>query len=309
MQHAPGAPSKADAANLTLGICLAAAAAIGLGCAIALSRLAFEGGTNALTVSSTRAVGVVLLTGMLILGTRRRLRIRHDLLPDVFGMGLLVAYMFFGNIAAVQYIPVGMAALLFFIYPPLVAVIMVVWFGGRSSWVKAFAIAGAFAGLALALGVLSSREGTQLRWEGVALSLSTGVATAVNAVWLSQRLRHIDPLVLTFHMGWIAAIALLTLLAFSGGPIAPQTASGWAGAISVVALQMCCVPMYFASIQHAGPETSTMVTNVQPVASILVAYLLYAELLSLSQLLGAALVIGGILLMQWEDWRARRKAG
>jgi drug/metabolite transporter (DMT)-like permease len=44
---------------------------------------------------------------------------------------------------------------------------------------------------------------------------------------------------------------------------------------------------------------------LQPVASIALAYFLYAEILSPLQGLGGAMVIGGILLMQW--WQTRRR--
>lgn len=288
--------------NLALGIFLAAASAIGLGCAVAFSRMAYEGGTNALTVAAVRSLGVIVLTGGAVAFSARRFRLEGTRFSDLLGLGLLLAYMFWGNIAAVQYISVGLAALLFFVYPPVVALVMVLAFGARFSILKLVAIVSAFAGLALALGVTL----TGLRFEGVALSLSAGIACAAHAIWVGQRMRAADPLVLTFHMSWIAAMVLWIALASQGGPVAPSSASGWFGASAVVALQVLCVPMYVASIRHAGPETSTMVTNVQPVASIVAAYLLYAELMTPWQGLGAAMVIGGIVLTQLADRRLAR---
>ena len=288
--------------NRALGIVLAAAASIGLGTAVAMSRMAYEGGANALSIASVRSIGVVLLIGALLLIRGRRLQLASWQIPHVLGLGLLLAFMYYGNIAAVQYIPVGMAALLFFIYPPLVALILVVGFGARFSVAKAAAAIGAFSGLGLALGV----SFTDLRWEGICLSLGAGCATAINAVWIGQKLRAVDALVLTFHMGWISAIVLWTALLATGGVVAPVTASGWFGATAVILLQMCCLPMYFASIQHAGAQTATMVTNIQPLASIAAAYALYAEVLSPLQGLGAILVIGSIALMQLDDGRASR---
>ena len=46
-----------------------------------------------------------------------------------------------------------------------------------------------------------------------------------------------------------------------------------------------------------------MLNNLQPVTSVLMAYFLFAELLSSVQIVGGAMVLGGILLMQWQDRR------
>ena len=288
-----------------LGYVLAVGASVGLGLAVALSRMAYEGGTDALSIANVRATGVVILVAFLLLVTRRPIRIAKKLIPHVIGLGLLLAYMFYGNIAAVQYIPVGMAALILFLYPPMVAIILVIGFGARFSLLKLVAVLGAFVGLAIALGVSMSG----LRWEGVVLSLTAGLATACNAVWIGQWLRRVDPLVLTFHMGWIAAAALWVVSLAGGGLTPPQSTAGWLAAAGVVVFQVCCVPMYFASIRHAGPQTATMVNNLQPIISVIAAYVLYGELLSLWQGFGGLMVIGGILLMQWDEKRWQAATG
>jgi drug/metabolite transporter (DMT)-like permease len=49
-----------------------------------------------------------------------------------------------------------------------------------------------------------------------------------------------------------------------------------------------------------------MLNNLQPVASIFGAIFLFQEFLTVERLMGAAMVLGGILLMQWSDSRAKR---
>ena len=266
--------------------------------------MAYEGGTNALSIAGVRAIGVSVLMAAILVANRKSLRIQARYTWHVIGLGLLLAFMFYGNIAAVQYIPVGVAALLLFINPPVVAIIMVVGFRARFSGLKALTVLGAFSGLGLTLGV----SFTGLRWEGVALATTTGLAVAVNAVWISQWLRQVDSVLLTFHISWVSAVALWIVMLAAGGPTLPVTDGGWIGALAVVALQVCCLPMYFASLKHAGAESATMVTNVQPVASVVAAFLLYAELLSGWQTVGGLMVIGCIVLMQWDEKRAGQSA-
>ena len=84
-----------------------------------------------------------------------------------------------------------------------------------------------------------------------------------------------------------------------------MSADGWLGAGAVVVCQVIGAPMYFASLRPAGAEAASMITNVQPIASIGLAYLLYHEVLTWEQGLGGFMVLGGIILMQWDEHRPR----
>ena len=99
------------------GYLFAVASSIGLGLAVAASRAAWEGGTTPLSVASVRAVALVLLLWALCRASGRSLRLpRRDLL-GCLGLGVLAAQMFYGNIGAVETIPVGLAALCFLSIP------------------------------------------------------------------------------------------------------------------------------------------------------------------------------------------------
>jgi DME family drug/metabolite transporter len=265
--------------------------------------MAYEGGTNALSVSSVRSTGVVVLTLAVCVLTGRRIQIAGGRALDILGLGLLLAIMFYANIAAVQFIDVSLAALLFFIYPPLVVVLVMCTSRGPFPMVKLTSAMVAFGGLAVALGVSVGVVDPR----GVVLGLSAGVACAVNAVWIGRRMQDVDPLVLTFLMSVVATAVILLVTWSTDAFVLPQTASGWTGAIGVVTLQCCCVPMYFAAIRYAGPEMATMLTNVQPITSIFAAYLLYSEAMTGLQYTGAVMVLMGIWIMQWQDMRNRAR--
>ena len=286
----------------TVGAILAIAAAVGLGLAVAVSRYAYLGGTNGLTVATIR--GVVALAGLaaFCLLTRRELRLPFRLWAHCAGLGVLMSIMFYGNVGSVQYISVGLAALLFFTYPPIIVVISAALLRERVSAMKALAVVTAFVGLALMLGV--SLESVDPR--GVVLSLAASVCCAWNAVWLARKVSHLDAIVVTFHMATVAALVLICVSLVSGSLQLPTAPVGWAGTFGVVALQASSLPLYFVAIPKIGAMKSGMLTNVQPVVSIVAAFLLFGEVLNAVQLLGGALVLAGIWLMQWHDSRAAR---
>ena len=285
------------------GFALALAATVGLGLAIAVARIAFEGGTNGQSVALVRAWFVVALVGTWCLVSGRSLRVDRRAWLNCLGLGLLLAHMFFGNIGAVQFIPVGVAALLFFVYPPLVSVFTALldrrWPGG----LRLAAFLTAFAGLAVMLG-----DGLgNLDPRGLLLGLSAGVACAVNVTWIGRAMGGRDPLVIMFHMALVAALALSVVVPATTGLTEPVTTAGWLGALGVILLQGCSIPLYFASISKIGAETSALLNNLQPVTSILAAYLLFGEAMTAVQGLGAMLVLGGIVAAQLSN-RVRRQS-
>lgn len=289
--------------NDRLGLVLAVTAASGLGLAVAVSRLAYDGGTNGLTVAMTR--GVVLVIGLFcfcrLTGRKLRMPLRDHM--HCLGLGVLMAVMFYGNVGSVEFISVGLAALLFYTFPPIVAAIQLIIVREPVPLAKIAAIAIAFAGLAIMLGASLSNSNPL----GVTLALGAALAAAWNSVWVMRKLKHRDPLVLTFNMAVIAAVLLCLVTIGSGQVQTPDMPVGWLGLVLVVVLQASSIPLYFLAIPRIGALKSAMVSNVQPVVSIVAAYVLYRELLSPPQFVGGAMVLGAVWLMQRFDRKRRQR--
>lgn len=283
------------------GYIAAIACSLGLGLAVAVARLAFEGGTNGVSVAVLRAWLLVGMVGIFCLASRRGLRLPWRQWRHCLWLGLLMSMMFYGNIAAVQYIPIGLAALLFFTYPSMVAVgtALVEWRLPVASRLLALGVA--FAGLALMLGVSLDA----IHPLGVMLSLGAALTTAINVIGSARVLPTGDRWVMFWHMALIAALTLLAIGIGRDALVLPVTPAGWGGMIGVAVVQAASIPLFYVALGAIGPEKSTMFNNLQPVVSIMAAYLIFGELLSPAQLAGACLVIGGIALMQWFDLRRR----
>ena len=102
-----------------------------------------------------------------------------------------------------------------------------------------------------------------------------------------------------------ATVTILARLRASADPsVLPVNAAGWGGLLGVAALQSGLAPVYFAGVARIGALKSGMLANIQPVTSIVAAFLLFGEWLTPVQLLGGAMVIAGILIMQRHDARA-----
>jgi drug/metabolite transporter (DMT)-like permease len=284
-----------------IGTVFALVGSIGLGSAIAIARIAYDEGANGLSIAFPRAwLLVFLLLGFCELTGRRLTMSFKSWLACLFP-GLLLSHMFYGNIAAAEFIPAAVAALLFFIFPPLVTIINAAVDRRPPSPIKLGATLIAFAGLAVMLGVSLD----DLDWRGVALGLSAGVFCSINITWVARKLSHIDPVVSMTHMALVAAVVLTGATLFFGGAPLPSGGSGWAALLAAAAIQASCIPLFYIVLPVIGPERMGILSNIQPVATIIVAYLALGEALRPMQFLGAMMILGGILLMQYAAKRER----
>ena len=290
------APDPTDGA----GIAYALAAAVAFGLAIAISRYAYDNGSNGFTVASFRSCVATLVVLALCLATGRDMRVTWREWLHLTGLGVLLSVLFYGNVGAVEYISVGLTALLVFTYPTIIATMEAVLTRTMPAPAKAIALVAAFAGLFLMLGV-SFGSSHPL---GIALALAAAFAAASNAVWYARAVRHVDIVVATLHMTIAATVTVLVVSVLNGSFALPVNATGWAGLLGVAALQSGLAPAYFAGIARIGALKAGMLGNIQPVTSIVAALALFGEWLTPVQLLGGATVIAAILIMQRHDARA-----
>jgi drug/metabolite transporter (DMT)-like permease len=283
-----------------LGIALSLTAAIGFGFAVAFARYAYDGGTNGFTLASLRACFATFVLLVICRATGRDVCVGARDWLQLTGLGLLISILFYGNVGAVEFISVGLTALLVFTSPIVTAVLQAILDRTLPAPAKVLALLVAFAGLFLMLGVSFVSSDPR----GIALALAAGIAAAGNAVWYGRTMRHLDIVVATLHMTVAAMVSVGVLAIASGECVLPVTASGWGGFAAVVLLQSLGAPIYFAAIRRIGAVKAGVLSNIQPLTSIVAAYLLFGELLSGAQLAGGALVIAGIVLMQRHDAQA-----
>lgn len=278
-----------------------------LGTAVTVSRFAYLADASGIVVTLFRGVFMVLVLGVGLKLSGHRWPLPKRLVPLAMLNGLLMAIMTYGNIGAVEFISIGLAALLFFTFPIMIAVIVLAFRIEKVNPIKLLAITVAFIGLAIVLNASISA----VDWRGPALSLTAAAATAINAVLFARYFKTINVFITTFHFSVYALISLSLFALFmsytSIGEVRPPlTLSGWMGALGVGVLQGIGTPMYLYAILKIGALKTGMVTNIQPLTSVTEAWVIFDEVLSLVQALGGVLVIASIAVMQWADLRREK---
>ena len=285
--------------NILLGAALAGAAGIGFAANSTAAKLAYEGGSNPLTYLSLRSAlaAALVLTIILVLGRSTKMPWRRRL--AAIGLGAILAVYSYGLLAAIQFIPVALAVLIFYTFPLLTSIYM--WVSGRErpTWLSVGAILVAFFGLALALDVTSG----QLNLEGVALAIMAALGITVVVVLNNRLVGTDDSRPITLHM-MLSAMTLFVVITLVLGDFAlPQTGLGWTGILVGTSAYAFAIVTIFIAMSYAGAVPAALSLNLEPVASMFFGFVILGQTLSALQISGAALVIAAVLSVRLADIR------
>ena len=251
-----------------------------------------------LAFNAARMLLASLALGGMVLATRRRVS-RADLtallLLGVLGNGVY-QYLFVQGVALTR---AGNAALVLAATPAFVALI------GRLRGVErirargAVGIAMSVAGIGLIVFSTSRThtEGASVR--GDLLVLGACVAWALYTVLLKPYTERVDGVTLSAAT-MVGGTVPLTLVALPSLAAAPWATLGWAGGGAILYSGLGALVLaylfWYRGVRQLGPTRTAMYANLQPVIALLVAWAVLAETPTLFQLLGAALILAGLLL-------------
>jgi drug/metabolite transporter (DMT)-like permease len=209
-----------------------------------------------------------------------------------------------------QYVPSGLAAVLFGVMPLYSAVLASVALTGEPLRARLLAgIAVALAGLSLAFG--ESLELGHSRWAlAAAIACAAApLASAVGTVAIKRRGGALDAIVLN---GWamLAGGGLLLVVSASAEAWVVTWSGEAVGSIAYLALVGSAVPFVTLTIllRELPAVTVSYITLLLPFGALAFGGAMYDEHITLPALGGAALVASGLVVAQWPARRRARAA-
>lgn len=216
-------------------------------------------------------------------------------LAGLSSMYMLAALLLFW---AFSHLPSGVAATLQFLYPVMVMLIMVGFFGERFVCTTFLAILLSIAGV----GMLSSgggAEGKALNWLGVGMMLLSALCNALYIVGLQiARIPNASGLMLTFYV--MLCSALLSLAnALGSGSFQLLTRPQDMGMAVLLALITAVISNWtlILAIQHIGSTLASVLGVLEPLTAVLVGILVFGEPFSPALAGGVSLIIAAVLLV------------
>jgi drug/metabolite transporter (DMT)-like permease len=91
----------------------------------------------------------------------------------------------------------------------------------------------------------------------------------------------------------VAAAAALALAVPFHAPRLPAGATGWAATLAIgLVCTVLAILAFFAGLKRVGPATASILSTLEPVVTVLLAWIVLDETLSVMQLAGGAMVLG-----------------
>ena len=267
------------------------------------ARLAFDSGAGVMLAVLFRSGLTLLVLGGLLLVQRQSWRLpagrgRWQLL-----LGLLIAIQSLCLYSAVARIPVALALLVANVFPILLA--LLTWMlGGPAPGRRTALLMGLILfGLVLALNVPVLLGGAPIDGDwllGVILAFC-GACAFASALWITDHKLGAVPGALRSGMTMLIVFGASALVGVADwvpdGLALPAQSSGWLALIALAALYGTGFSLLFVLFPRLDMAHNTPVLNIEPVASLLLGWLMLDQMLAPIQLLGGALVLAGIVLL------------
>jgi drug/metabolite transporter (DMT)-like permease len=314
-----------DRARLT-GVALVVMSAVAFGSGGLFARPVYAAGVDWLTLMAWRFAIAGALSWVVLLANpaaRRALRAipRRTLLAT---MGLGAWYLsntatYYAGIAEVD---LSLAALIVYVYPPVVAVLALKLgrpLEGRRAWT---ALGIAVAGVLLAVGGIDASTAPPL--DALLLILASPLLYAgwiILAARVSGETRErtghgseagADASVAGAVMLTTTGVAYWVICLGTAHPVLPATIPGeaWPGILGVAVIAgFLAVQGFYAGTQRVGAAQASLISTVEPLWTIVAAALLIDERLAPVQWVGGALILVGVLLSQTRGRSGTTDAG
>jgi drug/metabolite transporter (DMT)-like permease len=277
--------------NRLVGALFIVISAASFGTLAILGRYAYADGMDTFTVLALRfCLAALLMAGWL--AVRRQPWPRGKTLAQLIGMGALgYVGQSFCYLTATQYASAGLVALLLYLYPIFVAILSVIFLKEKFTRLKVIALALATCGVALT----ADPQGGS--WPGIVLAIGAAAIYSVYIIVGTGVLKRVTA-IQSSTVIFASAGTVYATLAIVNGPQLPRTPSGWS-VVTAIVLVATVIPVvtFLAGLRRIGPTNASMLSTLEPVVTVLLAALLFDEVLQPAALIGGALILLAVLLL------------
>ena len=267
------------------------------------ARIAFDHGVNVVTAVAVRSLITAFVVSLLVWGQRVQWHATPRHKRFMLLIGLLVSVQSVCLYAAVARLPVGLALLVFNSYPIWATLAARVIYGRRPERAALLAMPVILIGLALALNVVQLIGSPDARalWSasgpGIGFALGAGVSFGLVLALTQHEVADLDGRVRSaFTMGMVGVLGALVAFGTDGWHW-PDAAAGWAGLVALTVLYGTAFTAVFTLLPKLGAVSNSPILNVEPVAALLLAWLMLGQVVSPLQFTGALIVVGAVMAL------------
>lgn len=256
----------------------------------------YKAGMNPDSVLFFRYLFAIPVLGIMIVARGRSFKLkRKEVLPLII-MGLLVALSSLALFQSYNYMDVGIASTLLFVYPILVALIMWIAFKEKLTLPTVLCILLALGGIGL---LYKSGDGSTLNLTGIILVMISALSYAIYIVGVNQStLKNLATLSLTFYVLLFGLVLFLVRVDFGQSLRVAETWYLWGNLIALAifptAISFLCTTQ---AIQYIGSTPTAILGALEPLTAVFFGVVVFGESLTLRLSCGMLMIILAVTLI------------
>lgn len=278
-----------------LGILLALASGAALGFITSFAAFSYQHGAGALDLILLRGMIAALFIWVFCRFTGEPAAAGAKINRYTVLIGLSLCLVGFGYMASVLYISPGLAVALLYLYPIMVLIADSFYYRKRPGGITILAFAVALMGIATCVGIGDA----SMDPKGIILAVlaACGMAGVLFFSSLARKAGIGMPVLIGAQgITIIAAIGLILILRAASGDLVqlPGSGIGLAAMLAASGFYALGILLSFMALRHAPSPQVALMMNVEPITTLLAAWLLVGEQLSGLQYGGILIAVAGI---------------
>lgn len=267
----------------------------------------YQAGFTALEIVTLRVVSAaVMLVFWLAVRNPRMLRINWKDSLSFVGTGIFsIVFFNWAYFTAIEEVSLSVAVILLYTGPAFVVILSRIFFNEPLTGRKIGALGLTLIGCAFVVRVVPSGD-AQVSWYGIIVGLGSGLGYALYSVFGKHALKKYDSLTVITYTFVFASAVMLPLSGF--GMQAGQLASGnvllWIIGLGLFPTALA-YGLYTRGLSMIESGRASITATLEPVVATVIGIVVFGDILTAYQLLGMALVLAAVVLIQWKK---RRKA-
>ncbi len=252
----------------------------------------YEEGMNPDSVLFFRYLLAIPVMGIMLLVRRGReeFAVGRTQLFQLAVMGILMAFSSLSLFLSYTYMDAGIASTLLFVYPIMVALIMMIGFHEKLSTVTALCILLALSGIAL---LYKNSDGTTLSLFGTIMVMVSSLTYAIYIVGVNQtKLRDMPTLKVIFYVLLFGLSVFAVKIMISDDFVFPLSYRSWLCLLGIAilptAVSFICTT---SAIQLIGPTPTAILGALEPLTAVAIGVTLFGEVVTPRIALGILLIL------------------
>lgn len=222
---------------------------------------------------------------------RLHISLREGLIMSILGLlyALSAEFLFL----AYDYLSPGIASTIFFSYPIIVALVLVLFYKEKITFPTILSLLLVVAGV----GVLSIKEGSTINYIGLGISLLGALVYALYILIINKVRIEASGVKISFYSMLFSSLYFWVKTLILGESIAIPSLSlvGDITLFAIITTSLSLVALVYA-VRYIGSTPTAIMGAFEPIVAVLISVGLFGETLTSSLIIGGMVIIAGVLI-------------